>query len=264
MLIAFLVGLYGLFIGSFLNVVIYRVHSGKDFVKGRSQCPHCKHQLSALDLLPVVSWLALRGRCRYCKAPISIQYPSVELLTGAVFALLYASLHPQNAVGLLEFLLWLYIFSSFIVLSVYDVRWYLLPDKVLLPLMIPAVMLLLLYGFFTHSLQVIVGPVAAGLFFGGAFYALAVVSQGKWMGGGDIKLAFVMGLLLGLQKTTLAMFIAFNVAAVFGLALMAIKKLTRSRLIPFGPFLMISTLISLIYGSQLINWYLNISGINAL
>jgi leader peptidase (prepilin peptidase)/N-methyltransferase len=264
MLIAAIVGIYGLFIGSFLNVVVFRVHAGKDFVKGRSHCPYCKHQLSARDLVPLFSWVALRGRCRSCRKPISMQYPTVELLTGALFSALYLHFQPHSPVAILSFVLWLYIAASFIVLSVYDLRWYLLPDRILLPIIVPALVLLLLNAVTTHHLSAIGGPILAAFGFGGAFYTLAAVSKGKWMGGGDIKLAFIMGLLLGIQKTSVAMFIAFDTAAIVGLALIIIKRRKTSQLIPFGPFLMGGALIALIYGHAILSWYVSITGLSQL
>lgn len=254
----------GLVVGSFLNVVILRLHAGRDFTKGRSSCPHCHHVLSPLELIPVASWLALRGRCRACGKPISIQYPLVELLTAGVFLLAYLT-HPVYTYGdLIILILWLYILGSLIVLTVYDLRWYLLPDKVLLPLIVPALAILIGEALISHSPHVIFGPVLAALIFGGGFYLLAAVSKGRWMGGGDIKLAFVMGLLLGLQKTSLAMLVGFVSAAVIGVVLIGLGRKTRRDHIPFGPFLILGTVLAYTWGTQLLVWYGAQFGINLL
>src|SRR4051812_581533 len=223
----------GLLIGSFLNNVIFRTRSKEGFISGRSKCPHCGHQLAPLELIPVLSWIALRGHCRKCKQPISWQYPLVEALTGLVFALAFITHRPHDLFSIIVLILWLHILSSFIVLAVYDLRWYLLPDKILLPIIAPASALLLMETSRAHSLQVAGGAILAALTFGGVFYAMAELSKGRWMGGGDIKLAFIMGLLLGLQKTLLAMFIAFNSAALIGIGLIAVKRKGRGSHIPF-------------------------------
>jgi prepilin signal peptidase PulO-like enzyme (type II secretory pathway) len=254
----------GLVTGSFLNVVILRLHAGKDFTKGRSSCPKCGHVLSPLELVPIISWLALRGRCRACGKRISIQYPLVELLTAILFVLAYIT-HPFGTYGeLLELLLWLYVLGSLIVLAVYDIRWYLLPDKILLPLLIPAGAILLGEALIVHAPRVAIGPVLAAVAFGGSFFLLATISKGRWMGGGDIKLAIVMGLLLGLQKTALAMLIAFVSAAIIGLILIGAKRKTRQDVIPFGPFLIGGTVIAYLFGHSLIAWYGTQLGLNLL
>ncbi len=259
----FLIGIFGLLVGSFVNVVILRLHAGKQFVKGRSECLQCRHSLGALELVPVISWVALRGRCRHCKQSISIQYPLVELTTAVLFALSYTQFTFTTFADILMFVMWLYILAAMIALAVYDIRWYLLPDKMLLPLIIPASALALANGVINHSLQPVVGPIAAALLFGGFFYSLAAVSKGKWMGGGDIKLAFVMGLILGLQKTALAMLLAFNSAAIVGVFLILLKIKKRRDYIPFGPFLIAGTIIAYLYGTEIINWYMNVSGFDS-
>lgn len=265
--ISILITIIGLVVGSFLNVVILRLHAKKDFVKGRSECPHCGHKLAWYDNIPLLSFALLGGRCRYCRGAISWQYPAVELLTAAVFLLTYLT-HPFDGVitaaDVLVLIMWLYIAASLVVLAVYDLKWYLLPDKVLLPIIVPAGAILLGTAIQAQSLRVADGPVLAALIFGGFFYLIAAVSNGRWMGGGDIKLAFVMGLLLGLQKTALAMLIAFNAAAIVGVALMVSRRLKRTDHIPFGPFLIGGTLVAYWYGEQIIDWYLKISGLGSL
>jgi prepilin signal peptidase PulO-like enzyme (type II secretory pathway) len=262
--ITILAAVIGLLVGSFLNNVILRTHEGKTFVKGRSSCPNCGHVLSPLELVPVLSWLGLRGRCCQCKEPISWQYPTVELLTAALFVWAYITHTPDTLGNLAVLLLWGWVISGLVVLSVYDLRWYLLPDKVLLPLIIPAGLILIIESLQAHSWRVAAGPLFAALLFGGIFYLLAVVTKGKGMGGGDIKLAFVMGLLLGIQKTSLAMFLAFVVAAVVGAILIVLRLKSRRSHIPFGPFLIGGTLIAYLAGSPILHWYLDVSSLNLL
>lgn len=264
MLIELWVFITGLIVGSFLNVVVLRLHAKKTFARGRSSCPHCKHTLSPLELIPVISWLALRGRCRSCGKPISVQYPAVELLTGVLFVVAYMTHPPAGWLDVTILVLWWYIIASLVVLAVYDLKWYILPDKVMLPIIPAALIISGIQAASAESWQVLLGPLYAALLFGGGFYALAAVSGGKWMGGGDVKLAFVMGLLLGLKKTLLAMLIAFNSAAIIGLVLIAIKRKKRADRIPFGPFLIAGTIIAYVWGADIINWYIQATGLYLL
>ena len=264
MLEAIFIGILGLFIGSFLNVVVLRLHAKKQFVSGRSACPHCGHVLGWYELIPVISWVIQRGKCRKCKKSISFQYPLVELTTGAVFALSFMALNPTGVASWVNYILLLIIISGFIVLAVYDLRWYLLPDKVLLPLIFPAAVIAAISAATQGDMGPIYGSVAAAVVFGGAFYSLAAISDGKWMGGGDIKLAFVMGLLLGMAKTALAMLLAFWAAAIIGLLLIGFKLRKRSDQIPFGPFLIGATFVAVFWGNEIIGWYLQTSGLNLL
>lgn len=255
----------GLLIGSFLNVVILRTHAGEEFVKSRSRCPHCRHELAPIDLVPVLSWLWLRGRCRYCKKPISYQYALVELITACLFLLIFNNFWPVSGVAeLAALLLWLYVAGSLIVLAVYDLKWLILPDKVLLPLIAPAALIAIINSLHSGSWQPLLGAALAAVLFGGVFYGLAAVSGGKWMGGGDIKLAFVMGLLLGLKLTAVAMFVAFNLAAMIGLAFIGLRRLNIKQQIPFGPFLIIGIFYALLFGHALIDWYFAITGLSYL
>ncbi len=221
-------------------------------------CPHCHHQLAPRDLVPVLSWLWLRGRCRYCAKPISAQYPLVELLTAGLFALSYVQLAPQGWHGWLDFAIWLYILASFIIVSIYDLRWMLLPDVVVLPAMGVALVAVLVNMLTGQPWHVWLGPIAAALFMGGAFYALAAVSNGRWMGGGDIKLVALIGLVLGGQLTLVAMVIGFFCAAIVSVGLIAAKIKKRTDHIPFGPFLAGGCVIAMLYGHSIIDWYLSI------
>jgi leader peptidase (prepilin peptidase) / N-methyltransferase len=259
--------IFGLLVGSFVNAVVWRLHlkqskaGGEELkvsiTRGRSVCTHCGHRLAAIDLIPVLSWLALWGRCRYCRKQISWQYPAVELLTAGLFFALTISMPHSTIPEGIELALWLYFGAVLVTLAVYDLRWYLLPDVVLLPAI----------GLGLARLAIVTGSMGAGeagkylaaaITAGGAFYAIAAFSNGKWMGGGDIKLAFFMGLVLGPAKAVLAMLLAFNSAAVIGLALIALKLKSRRDYIPFGPFLAGSTVVSWLAGERLLGWYLRV------
>lgn len=260
-MIILLVVIAGLLIGSFLNVVILRFHDGKSFVGGRSACPHCGHELTPVELIPVLSWLWQRGRCTKCTKPISIQYPLVEALTSIIFLVSYLSLPHTTPLDVFILLVWLVVAAGLLVLAVYDIRWYLLPDKIMLPLLAPAALLILVEAVAAQAPLLALKSVGAAILFGGAFYSIAAISKGKWMGGGDIKLAFLMGLLLGLQKTTLAMILAFWSAAIIGLILIISGKKKRKDYIPFGPFLIGGTIVAYLWGQDIITWYLRISGV---
>ncbi len=274
-----LFGVLGFCVGSFINALVWRLHeqgagapAGRkkkrdkklSIINGRSMCPDCKHELAWYDLVPVASWVLLGGRCRYCRKPISIQYPAVEILTAGLFILSYLQLAPQGMVGWLSFAVWLFALASLIALSIYDLRWMLLPDVILVPLMVVATVWLVVLLALGAPHQVLVGPLVAAFAVGGSFYLLAAVSKGRWMGGGDIKLVFAMGLLLGLQRMAVAMFFGFVSAAIVGIVLLSLRLRKRSELIPFGPFLVAGTIVAMLYGPTVIEAYLRASGLNML
>jgi leader peptidase (prepilin peptidase)/N-methyltransferase len=257
LLMVFIILLYGIIIGSFCNAVVWRIHERKSISHGRSMCPECHHQLSALDLVPVLSWIGLRGKCRYCRKPISVQYPAVELITGLLFAWSYLRLMPNSVSSWAAFLIWLYLLAVLVILTVYDLRWMMLPDVVLLP----AIGIMFVWSFWLGVGQHSWSNLLAGLIAGGFFYALAAVSNGRWMGGGDIKLATLMGFSLGLGKLAVAMFLGFNLGAIVSLTLIATGRKRRDSHIPFGPFLAAGMILAMLYGQQIINWYLSLSKI---
>jgi prepilin signal peptidase PulO-like enzyme (type II secretory pathway) len=231
------------------------------YVSGRSMCPKCRHQLSAVDLIPVISWLWLKGRCRYCGKPISVHYPAVELLTAVVFALAAVMMRPSTPTGWVELVFWLVMAVMLIILAVYDLRWYLLPDVVMAPAMVLALVRLGILASLGTELRVIAYYLLAAVVAGGAFYLVAFISNGRWMGGGDIKLAFLMGLVLGPANTAVAMLLAFNSAAIIGVTLIAMKVKSRQDYIPFGPFLTASTILAWLLGGGVVQWYLKVLGV---
>lgn len=261
MLIAVWLFLFGLICGSFANAVIWRIKVGRSVARGRSVCPNCEVQLRAIDLVPVLSYIALKGRCRDCRERISLWYPTIELLTGILFFGAWFTLNPDSLVGWIDLGFWLYIIVSLMILAVYDLRWMILPDVVLVPAIAIAILRLPLYLALGQPFSVVRGPLIAALAGGAAFYSIAAVSKGKWMGGGDIKLVFLIGLLLGIQKGLLAMFLATTAAALVGGTLLLLRKL-HSRYIAFGPFLAAATVAALFYGTELIAFYLSLSGLD--
>jgi len=247
-MIGSLVFILGLFIGSFLNCVIYRLEIKKSFLKGRSFCPNCKHVLSWQDLVPVFSFLFLNGKCRYCKKRISIQYPFVELLTGLLFLSIYLF---QPFV--INMVFWLIISSLLVIIFVYDSRHFIIPDKVLFP----AIIISLIYLVLSYPVSVanhVLSALGASLF----FLVIVLFTRGKGMGMGDVKLAILIGLLLGFPKVVASLFFAFLIGAIIGIGLILLKKKTLKSEVPFGPFLIIGIYIALFYGDKIINWYLNL------
>jgi leader peptidase (prepilin peptidase)/N-methyltransferase len=253
-------GFIGLMIGSAINAIVWRLHVGRKWTKGRSICPECKHVLAPIDLIPIVSWLWLRGCCRYCKARIK-DSPIVEGLTAGLFAVSAYVLAPHSIIGYVQLGTWFVLLSLIIILAVYDLRWMILPDKIMLPAIGVAVILTGITAFGAHSWMVFRGPIEAAVTAGGAVFALVALSKGRAMGGGDIKFVFMMGLILGVKATLLAMLLAFDVAAVIAVALIMAKKRGRKDQIPFGPFLAAATVVAYLYGHTIIQWYLSYNGL---
>ena len=269
----------GLCLGSFVNALIWRLHEQEEkssksknlnaqrstlnasdlsILKGRSMCPNCHHELAVKDLIPVFSWLSLAGKCRYCNMPISWQYPLVELLTAGLFVFSYAYWpFTFNNQGTILFIFWLVFLIGFMALAVYDLRWYLLPNKVIYPLFVLAVLqttviLLAFHGGFSTLSRAGLGVLVGG----GIFYALFQLSKGKWIGGGDVKLGALLGLIIGGPSESLLMiFIASCLGTVVALPLMITGKAKRGSRLPFGPFLITAAIIVYLFGASLIAWY---------
>jgi prepilin signal peptidase PulO-like enzyme (type II secretory pathway) len=261
----------GLILGSFINASVWRLHkqeSGKkeakySITKGRSLCPHCKHQLAALDLIPLFSWIWLGGKCRYCHKKIGYIYPAAELITGLLFGFSYV-LWPYgfDHFGILMFIFWLLFLSGFIALSIYDLRWRLLPNKIVAPLIALGIIQLALKCFHFHSAEsLIVGVVWGLVLIPGLFYALYYISNGKWIGGGDIKLGIALALLVGGPgEAILLVFLASLLGSFISLPLLLSKKLKIKSTIPFGPLLMIAATVCYFYGHDIITWYRGLVG----
>ena len=232
----------GLFIGSFLNCLAYRLHEKEKFVTGRSFCPKCKHTLNWWDLVPVFSFLFLKGKCRYCQEKISIQYPLAELLTGLMFFLVF-TYYSIN-------LFWLVITGILILIFIYDLNYFLIPDSAL----IIGVILSLLY--LIVSPISIMGYIWSALGASGFFLTIWLISKGKWIGFGDVKLAVLIGLLVGWPNILIALFSAFLIGAIMGIALIIARKKNLKSEVPFGPFLIIGIYIALFFGDKIVNWYL--------
>lgn len=250
-----LFALLGLFVGSFLNVVVLRTKSDKSFVTGRSECPHCHKQLAWYELIPVVSYVIQKGKCRVCGKKLSAQYPLVELATAVLFAGVCAHFGLSSNLAVFGLIAWLTISSLLIAAAVYDWKWMILPDKFMLPAIFIAIIYVLVLNTYFGQ-QVLVARGLAALIFALFFTTLWAVSSGKWLGDGDIRLALVMGLMLSLPQLIVAVFFSFNIAAVVSIWLLWSKRKTRKDAIPLGPFLIAGTFIGLFAGEWLLKFYL--------
>lgn len=258
----------GTVIGSFLNCVIWRSYANESIAKGRSHCPKCRHKLAWFDLVPLFSFIFLRGKCRYCGKTISWQYPAMELATGALFVL-SARLFAMEifyghffAFSLAQLLAYWVILSSLVVVFVADLRWYFIPDGALISGFAAALALRGLqfaqggYSFGQFDFQILVNPLLSAFFCGVFFLAIFMLSRGKWMGFGDVKYAFLLGMVLGFPDSLVALFLANFFGAIIGLTLIMAKIKNMKSEIPFGPFLVAGTLIALFCSDSIISWYL--------
>jgi len=234
---------FGAAFGSFLNVCICRLPERRSIAWPRSSCPRCGKRLAPRDLAPVLSYLALGGRCRYCREPISIQYPIVELATGLLFATVVA-VHGVSLVSL-KYLIFV---SLLVVVAGTDINTRLIPNAVTYPGMAVGFILSLFIPGISF-LQSIVGLLVCG----GVVYLLAWASKGG-MGGGDIKLMGMMGAFLGWDAGLLALFVGALLGSVVGIARIALGKQKRRDPMPFGPFLAVGGLISAFFAPSILSF----------
>lgn len=249
----------GCCIGSFLNVLIYRIPIGMDFKRGRSMCFSCKHQLHAIDLVPLFSWIFLGGKCRYCKAKISAQYPIVEALTGAAFTAIY-----WLATGCkinLAFVGYCIAFSALLVTTVIDFRTMEIPDSMWITVFVGS--------FFVYAQEIIsdggfelkcfltrfIGIFAAS----GVLLIFALITKGG-MGGGDIKLMAACGFLLGWKQVLLALVMGAVIGTLYLLVTAIKNKGKVPRKVPFAPHLSIAVVICFFAGEKILDWYMKLCG----
>lgn len=220
-------------------------------------CPHCQHELAAKDLVPVISWLYLRGKCRYCDKSISWQYPAVELSTAALFVFSYL-FWPQPFAGWewLQLGLWLSILTGLIALAVYDIKYMLLPNKLVFPLIYIAILAVMAAALTQNSPEPLKTATIGAAVGGGIFYLLFQLSDGAWIGGGDVKLGFLLGILVGGPGAALLMlFLASLLGTVFALPQIVTKNVGVKAKIPFGPFLIAAAVAAKLFSSDLIGAY---------
>jgi leader peptidase (prepilin peptidase)/N-methyltransferase len=271
-LLVALVGITGLAIGSFLNVVVYRVPAGMSVVHLRSACPNCGHEITARDNVPVLSWLLLRGKCRDCAEPISKRYPLVELAGAAAFVVVGIWAAPAIAAApnallvvaaVLRLLAFLYLAAISVALAIIDIEKHRLPDAIVLPGYAVGVLLLgtaaLLEGDWVGLGRMAAG---AGILF--VFYFLLAFISPRGMGMGDVKLAGVLGLFLGSLgwgQLAVGAGAAFVLGGLFSIILLITRRVGRKGGIPFGPWMLLGAWVGVFAGSAIAEGYLSIVGL---
>lgn len=237
--------LFGIIIGSFLNVCIYRIPKKENIVRVRSHCMNCGYQLKWYDLIPLFSYLFLGGRCRKCKQKISVQYPIIEALNGSLYLLIYA-VHGFS----METLLYCLLFSALLALSVIDSRTYEIPFGI--NLFILALGLVRLIADYANWLDYGIGLLSVSLF----LYLIYFLTKGRGIGGGDIKLMAACGLLLGWKLNILAFLLGCIIGAIVHLIRMKLTK--ADHVLAMGPYLSVGVMIAALWGEQMIQWYFRI------
>jgi len=242
--------LLGICIGSFLNVCIYRIPRNQSIVFPGSRCPLCETRLKAFDLIPLLSFLLLKGKCRHCGSPVSKRYFFVELLTGLVFISVYI----RYGLTLQTPVFWI-LASILIAASFIDYEFHIIPNGLVLTGFITALSANFA-GYNISFLNGVYGLAVGGGFLGVVALASILLLKKEGMGGGDIKLMAMVGLFIGWQATALALMLSVLLAALVSLVLMSLKLLKRGDHIPFGPFLAIGSFAAILYGTEIITWYI--------
>lgn len=276
--------LIGAVLGSFVKALADRSLTGKSFW-GRSYCPSCKAGLRWYDLFPILSYIFLRGRCRYCGKKIPLEYPIAEIILGILIAYLFAQ---SQSLFTLELLFKTFFIVILTILFLTDLKKMLIPDRIMIPaIMIGTISLaaITIYKiaylyyylsqsavgrlllpphseYFQRHALIIAQPffwsLITGVLIGGFFLGLIIITKGKGMGGGDVKLGAFIGIMLGFPQALLALVLAFLTGAVFSVGLVIAGKKHFGQTIPFGPFLVLGALIALFWGGKILNWYLNL------
>ncbi len=255
-----IVFLFGLSIGSFLNVLVYRLPRSLSLVKPPSSCPSCGRRLGPMELIPLLGYLALKGRCLKCRAAISPRYPLVELAAALLFTAVYSSFgFTLEGFGYLILLVLLQ------AISLIDLDHRLIPNTLVgagliagLILQLPAILAL---WFHIPAWLIPVRPITdalAGLALGGGLLLVIILVSRGGMGAGDMKLMLLIGFYVGLRGTAVVMMLGFTLGALTGLLLIILRRLTRKDALPFGPFLSLAALIEIFWGPLLWNWYINL------
>lgn len=263
-LIIALLFVLGLAIGSFLSVVIYRMTHGDSALRGRSYCDACKNQIAWYDNIPLLSFILLRRKCRHCGTPIPWEYPAVEFLTGALFVWWFVVGFTffrlsERPFLIIQPLFWLFVGILLVMIFFTDYMYYIIPDSAVVLLTIATFayrLFLTRQGIMMpHDFALaILCACGACLFFLGLF----LLTKGRGMGFGDVKLAFPLGLLLGWPNTLVALFLSFFIGASVGILTIMLGKKKLKSAVPFGPFLVIGTLIALLWSNEIVRMYVGL------
>ncbi|USN96452.1 MAG: prepilin peptidase [Candidatus Nomurabacteria bacterium] len=283
--ISLILGLLGLFFGSFAGASVWRLRARQlriDISEGekvgkkalqevtkikkrsaledRSVCLHCGHQLKWYDLIPIISWLSLQGRCRYCRVAIGWFEPAIELGVAAFFVVSYLFWPSQlvSITDITQFIIWLIAGVGLAILFVYDMRWFLLPNSVVFPLLgLGIINVLVVLADRQFAWSEIIGIFYGCAILSGLYYLIYILSRYKWVGFGDVKLGLVLALLLAdWRLSALALFLANLIGTIIYLPLMARGSVKRRTHIPFGPLLIGGWFIAGLFGTYIIAWYL--------
>lgn len=246
----------GAVLGSFVKVLADRSIRNKSFW-GRSYCPACKHKLAWYDLFPIVSYFTLGGKCRYCKDKIGIEYLVIEVVMGFLIGFLFWDKFSLDLPFKTFFI------STLAVLFITDLKKMFIPDRITFPAIAITFIYIAsisLYNYFQrHALITaypLFGSILMAVLIGGFFMLLIIVTRGKGMGGGDVKLGALIGLALGFPNALIALMVSFISGAVLSLGLILLKRKHFGQSIPFGPFLVFGSLVALFWGNQILEWYL--------
>lgn len=287
--------LLGTVLGSFVKVLADRSLTNKSFW-GRSYCLNCKKNLAWYDLFPILSYLSLSGHCRYCKKKIKLEYLLVEVAMGILIGFLFwqsrttlSMLNPNLIISVVNLVIKIFFISVLVALFITDLRKMLIPDRIILPSIVLGFFTLLTFTiykisylyyylsqsqigryllpphsdyFLRHALmtaQPLLGGIIMGLLIGGFFWGLIIITRGKGMGGGDVKIGAFIGLMLGFPQSLLAIMLSFIIGSIFSIGLLILGKKQFGQVIAFGPFLVIGSLISLFWGNRIMDWYLTLS-----
>ena len=236
-----LVFVVGLCVGSFINVIIFRLDKKSGILNGRSECPKCKTQLKWYDLVPVFSFIMLRGKCRYCRKKISYVYPFVEILTGLIFVIFFIFNPEMGYIGILN----LFLIILFVILLLIDYLRFIIPNKILIIILALTLIINLVFKR-GEILSLFITALISAAFFG----IIYIASKGSWIGLGDVKLGFVLGFLFGYPFTLLIIVFSIWAGAVVGLSLIVFKKASMQTALPLGAFLSLFSIIYLIFQNE--------------
>lgn len=252
----------GASVGSFISVVIHRINKNqKGIFFGRSKCPSCKKQLISLDLIPILSYAILKGKCRYCKQPISRNYLYLEIFTALLFVSIFLKfnfiinnvegLYSINTSLLIQFILHL-VYSIFLIaIFFYDLEFMVIPDLFLFPFIGISLISSLVMGN-PNLINLLLAGIIMLIFFGGQI----LVSKGKWLGEGDLYLALSIGFILGWKLTLIFIVITYLIGAITSIVLLVNKQVKSKSQIAFAPFMVLATLVTFFFGDQILAWYL--------
>lgn len=254
-MVEFIIFIIGVCIGSFVNVLGDRLPLGKDIFLGRSVCDHCKKKLGILDLIPVVSYIFLTGKCRYCYKHISIQYPVVEVAVALGFVYIYIkqlALFLPSPFIIGTIFLWI-IYSLLIAIVISDWKYLIIPNSLVFAISILTLLFLLYYSPTLLGIRVVTA--ACSFLF---LWIIYLFTKGKGMGFGDVKYSIFMGLFLGYPETIIAFYLAFLTGAGAGIILLLLGRARFGQHIPFGPFLVLATIVTFIWKNELLSLFLRL------